>query len=50
MRLNLSELSFEVLAACDIALHRAADLFICGTAVFEPLTHAAYRPKRRERC
>jgi hypothetical protein len=29
MRLNLSELAFEVLAAYDIALHWAVDLFIC---------------------
>ena len=43
MRLNLSKLAFQVLAADYLALHRLAD------SSFEA-THAPHRPKRRERC
>src|SRR6516165_11768065 len=37
LRLYLSELAFEVLAAYDIALHRAPDLLTCAQRGIRPL-------------
>jgi hypothetical protein len=48
LRLYLSELAFEVLAAYGIALHRVPDLLMCAQRGIRA-AHVAHRPNRRER-